>query len=275
MITGTALTAVAAAAARAVESSRADRLVDDPFALAFVHAAPTAPPFPTRWPADDAVLTRRETLLLLGANYVGLRTRFLDDALAGARQVVLLGAGLDTRAFRLTWPPDAHVYELDQPDLLAFKDSVLTDTARCARTTVPADLSADWRTPLSATAFDPSAPTAWLAEGLLQYLTPAAETALLDTVDALSAPGSTLTLERSLSLSAPPPNAGIGVPVDRLLPTGTRPDLPAWLTDHHWTATHPSARDVAARYGRPLVHPRLHDAPTAPSPAGFTVAVKG
>jgi methyltransferase (TIGR00027 family) len=49
-----------------------------------------------------------------------IRTQFFDDYLLdatahGIRQVVLLAAGLDTRAYRLSWPRGAHVYELDLP----------------------------------------------------------------------------------------------------------------------------------------------------------------
>lgn len=59
-----------------------------------------------------------------------VRTRFYDDYLlaaarAGCRQVVLLAAGLDTRAFRLMWPAGVTVFELDLPAVLGFKDRVL------------------------------------------------------------------------------------------------------------------------------------------------------
>nr|WP_241831491.1 class I SAM-dependent methyltransferase [Parafrankia soli] len=59
-----------------------------------------------------------------------MRSRFYDDFVhdalrGGVGQVVLLAAGLDTRAFRLGWPGDVTLYELDQPQVLAFKDDVL------------------------------------------------------------------------------------------------------------------------------------------------------
>jgi methyltransferase (TIGR00027 family) len=187
---GVGLTALAAAAGRAVESSRPDRLLDDPFAAAFVAAAHAPVPLPTRWPdagteqADR--LTDQELLLLYGAGYVGLRSRLCDDylrgaAAAGVHQIVVLAAGLDTRAFRLDWPAGVRLFEVDQPKVLEFKDAVLRErgaTARCGRTAVAADLREDWAAALTGTGFAASAPTAWLAEGLLQYLPAEAERAL-------------------------------------------------------------------------------------------------
>jgi methyltransferase (TIGR00027 family) len=281
---GVAFTALAAAAARAVETSRPDRLVEDPFAAAFVAAAPSPVPLPTLWPDDVATLTEQETLLLLGANYVGLRTRFFDDVLHDARQVVLLAAGLDTRAFRLPWPAGTTVFELDRLDVLAFKTAVLAAEApdvetRCTRVPVGTDLAADWATPLLAAGLDPTAPTTWIAEGLLQYLSPRAEQDLVTAVDRLSAPGSVLAVERALDLGDPAELRDgaerAGVRIDRLVHTGRRADLTTWLHDHGWTARDVPVDDVADRYHRPLLHPRLIQAPRHPTPAGFTTATKG
>ena len=77
-----------------------------------------------------------------------VRHRFFDDflmetALRGIRQVVLVAAGLDTRAYRLSWPLGPVVYELDQPQVLAYKQTVLDQTAAsplCGRVVVRADL---------------------------------------------------------------------------------------------------------------------------------------
>jgi len=100
---GVGLTALAMARVRAEESRRTDRLFDDPYAAAFVAAAPGALP-EDRGASGD--------LAWMGAVFAFhgvIRTRFFDDCLlaacaAGCRQVVLLAAGLDTRAFRLSWP---------------------------------------------------------------------------------------------------------------------------------------------------------------------------
>ena len=82
------------------------------------------------------------------ADHMGVRSRFFDDYFRaacgeGVRQAVILAAGLDTRAFRLDWPAGTRVFELDQPRVLEFKDTVLHATgaaARCDRRVVPVDL---------------------------------------------------------------------------------------------------------------------------------------
>jgi methyltransferase (TIGR00027 family) len=106
---GIGLTALGAAAGRAIESSRPDRLIEDPFAAAFIDAARSPIPMAVRWPGEGEVVSEADALLVHGSHYIGLRSRFFDDYLStacagGLRQVVVLGAGLDTRAFRIGWP---------------------------------------------------------------------------------------------------------------------------------------------------------------------------
>jgi len=145
---GVSQTALGAAEMRAEESRRPERLFDDPFAQAFVAAAP--PLFPgVPSVADDAALTG-----LVAASVAGMavRTRFYDEYLLAAcadgfRQVVLLGAGLDTRAFRLDWPAGVRLFELDLPELCAFKEEVLAQEdarSRCSRQVVAVDVREDW-----------------------------------------------------------------------------------------------------------------------------------
>jgi len=192
------------AAARAIETHRDDALARDVYAEHFVRAARASVDWPVRLqqvPDGDA-----DPLWGRFARYFGLRTRVLDDFLlrqvrTGSRQVVLLGAGLDTRAYRLGWPPGCAVYEIDQEEVLAFKDRVLDGlraTPKAERVTIGADLRLDWATALTGAGFDPAAPTAWLAEGLLLYLPQTAERALIATVDELSAAGSALAYEVKL-----------------------------------------------------------------------------
>lgn len=94
---------------------------------------------------------------------IALRTRFFDDLLQRVTwechvgQVVLMAAGLDTRAFRLEWPGGTHVFELDQPTVLQHKAQVLRDAGaepKCARSTVEGDLGRDWAAPGSFLGFD-------------------------------------------------------------------------------------------------------------------------
>jgi methyltransferase (TIGR00027 family) len=195
-------TALGAALMRAEESERPDRLFEDPYARAFVDAAP--PIFPDG-PVDDPEI---DALAEAFRDQVAVRTRFYDDVVTsacrdGCRQVVVLGAGLDVRAFRLAGldgPPPVRLFELDLPAVLAFKQRVLDAagaTPRCERTTVPVDLSGDWSTALVDAGFDPAVSTVWTAEGLLAYLSSADAAALLASVERCSAPGSRLALENA------------------------------------------------------------------------------
>lgn len=59
-----------------------------------------------------------------------VRTRFLDELLrdgadAGCRQVALLGAGMNSRAYRLDWPSETRLFEIETAEPLGFKESVL------------------------------------------------------------------------------------------------------------------------------------------------------
>jgi methyltransferase (TIGR00027 family) len=274
---GVGFTALLAAAGRAIETGHEQALVRDPYAAAFVRAARLPRPMPLSPETADADASFP---WVGGAQYVAVRSRFFDDYLAAAvsvpapgsagaaiRQVVLLAAGLDTRAFRMEWPTGVTVLEVDAPQVLAFKASVLVDNrarAACSRREVGADLRADWTAGLLAAGLRPTAPTAWLAEGLLVYLPGEAKELLLAAVTGLSAPGSQIAIEHvSETGSGQQGNAAfraavartasdVDVDVDSLW--HDRPDLdPAeWLRAHGWAAhAHPSA-GAAEGYGRPL-----------------------
>ncbi|OYV23641.1 MAG: SAM-dependent methyltransferase, partial [Mycobacterium sp. 20-66-4] len=127
------------------------------------------------------------------------RARFYDDYFsqvtqAGIRQVVIVAAGLDSRAYRLSWPAGMTVYEIDQPEVIEFKTSTLSKIGATPTTdyrTVGIDLREDWPAALREAGFDASQPTAWLAEGvLIGWLPPEAEVRLMDDVISLSAPDS-------------------------------------------------------------------------------------
>lgn len=166
------------AAARAAESARPDKLFDDPWADAL------------------AGETGRAMLAAAPENpFLPVRTRYFDDCILAAcrpdSQLVLLGAGMDTRAFRLALPGSCNVFELDHSESLAAKDAILgTAQPGCPRSCVAADLAQPWQGPLLAAGFDPSRHTLWIAEGLLFYLTGAAVDELIADTAALSAPGS-------------------------------------------------------------------------------------
>ncbi|ORW93081.1 SAM-dependent methyltransferase [Mycobacterium sp. IEC1808] len=127
------------------------------------------------------------------------RARFYDDYFAaagkaGLRQVVIVASGLDARSYRLAWPTGTTVYEIDQPEVIAFKTAALSEIGAAPTAelrTIGIDLRQDWPAALQEAGFDPAQPTAWLAEGvLIGFLPPEAEVRLLDAITPLSSEGS-------------------------------------------------------------------------------------
>src|SRR5438270_277804 len=169
--TGVSMSALWVAQARAEESARSDRLFEDSLAEAFIAAAGSVTP-----PQLDE---RSGGIYPYIRDHVAIRTRFFDDYLleasaAGCRQVAVLAAGVDTRAFRLPWPVGVRLFELDLPEIFTFKEQVLARRGAkpvCQRIVVEADLSEEWPAPLLKAGFRPDEPTAWLAEGILPFLT--------------------------------------------------------------------------------------------------------
>src|SRR5215831_20798496 len=104
------------AGVRARESLREDRLFSDPWAAAL--AGVEGQEWAEYRSGDDGVS-------------IAIRTRFFDDFLQhvtgeyAIRQIVLMAAGLDTRAFRLSWPEQTRLFELDQPQVLQYKERIL------------------------------------------------------------------------------------------------------------------------------------------------------
>lgn len=199
--TGVGSTALFVAAARALEAQKYDPVAVDEFAELFCRAA--GGPWAELVDGGAPDHTLRSEFGVDFVNFQGVRTRYFDAYLgraahAGVRQVVLLAAGLDSRAYRLNWPADTVVYELDQPRVLEFKRAVLADHApKAERREVAVDLRQDWPAALRDAGFDTGAPAAWLAEGLLIYLPAAAQRALFEGIDALSVPGSHAAVEEA------------------------------------------------------------------------------
>ncbi|WP_234293581.1 SAM-dependent methyltransferase, partial [Nocardia jinanensis] len=169
IVTSVGLTALGVATFRALESARPDPFIRDDYAELFVRSAGE--------PRFLDILADPPTLAgsPLVPGFIGLRTRFFDDFFRsagadGIAQVVILAAGLDARAYRLDWPAGTTVFEIDQPEVLEFKNQVLAEHAakpRAARHTVAVDLRSDWPAALTAAGWIPDAATAWSAEGLL------------------------------------------------------------------------------------------------------------
>ncbi|HEV2781442.1 MAG TPA: SAM-dependent methyltransferase [Actinophytocola sp.] len=250
-------TAIGVAALRAMESRRPDALFVDPYAEAFVAEAMTS------IAEDPAVAAEQldQAMRLFGLHIV-LRTRYYDDyllraAAAGCRQVVLLAAGLDTRAFRLDWPDGVRLFELDLPDLLDYKERVLAAqraVARCARTVLRVDLRDDWPARLVEAGLRQGEPTAWLIEGLLVYLSADEAARLLSAVGDLSAPGSRVACEHRDTASNPLLARARATPemdeVTSLWKGGLGEDLVPWLGRHGWRVEAVDGAELAEAYGR-------------------------
>jgi len=252
---GAGVTALGLAAARAVESGRADRLVEDPYARGLYEAAGTDLGMRLEWPADTAGLTDAEALHLHGSRYIGVRTRFYDDVLAAAAtpQAVLLGAGLDTRADRLA-PPDLTVYEVDRPDLLAFKNANLPPGRRVV--SVGADLGGDWPALLAAAGLRADTPTTWIAEGVMPYLDAPAQERLIGAVADGAPAGSVFAFDQVDGGDAGELSRRSGIDMESLLAgTGGTEALAGHLAGHGWRVESAGADEVAARYGRDLADP--------------------
>jgi len=152
------------AGSRYEESMRSDSLFVDPLAKEL------AGPEGLRNPMGAWILVPRTAF---GDN---LLQRFYAEK--GCRQLVLLGAGVDARAFRVEGMPDLNVYEVDQQTTFDFKDPIVQAhplTVR-SRVSVATDFSTikdeeHWEQALLNSGFDTSVPTVWLLEGLLMYLT--------------------------------------------------------------------------------------------------------
>jgi len=260
---GVSETALGAAEMRAEESLRPDRLFADPYATAFVDAAPPLFPDLPSIDGDPALADLKEEFVTA----VAIRTRFCDDYLtaacaAGCRQVVLLAAGLDTRAFRLDWPANVRLFEIDLPELFAFKEAVLGRHGaqpRCSRTAVAVDLRDDWPQRLRGAGFDPRRPSAWTAEGLLPYLSGRDAARLLEAVGELSDAGSRLSFDFDefaddsmlSALRAEPAMAGVA----SMWEGGLGEQPVEWMRAHDWLVTTRDRAAVATSYGRRLADP--------------------
>jgi methyltransferase (TIGR00027 family) len=128
------------------------------------------------------------------------RTVILDRALNSSlplEQLVVLGAGLDSRAWRLDSLKDTIVFEVDFPSTQAWKRERAASVPYKAKDVrfVAIDFERDRLAPLlRAAGFDPTKPSFWLWEGVVMYLGPEAVSANLGAIAALSAPGSRIAL---------------------------------------------------------------------------------
>ena len=244
-------TATAVAASRATASQGPNALLNDPWADPLVRAVG----IDTFIKLIDGEIQRSDDPLLNRQamnEQITVRTRFFDDFFiqatgSGIKQAVILASGLDTRAYRLPWPADTVVYEIDQPQVIEFKTRTLAGLGAepaAQRRTVAIDLRDDWPAALQAAGFDAGRPTAWSAEGLLVYLPPEAQDRLFDNIAALSAPGSRIATEHldlrnipsdwAQKLTERSRRLGSNINLAELFYTGDRNTAAEYLAGHGW-----------------------------------------
>ena len=276
-------TALGVAAARAAETESANPLINDPFARVFVDAAGEG-----MWSiyTDPKLLAQAVQLepdvqarIQLMIDFMATRTAFFDQFFLGAadfgvRQVVILAAGLDARAWRLPWPDGTVVYDLDQPKVLEFKSNALRQHGadpRARLVNVPIDLRLDWPEALQDAGFDASRPAVWSAEGLVRYLPAQAQDLFFQRIHSLSAEGSWLAsnvpgagftdpdlvrrqredMQRMRATAAKLVNSEI-TDFDDLWYPEERTPVDGWLREHGWTVSTATFSELMARYGRSI-----------------------
>lgn len=182
------------ATSRYIESQRPDSLFSDPLAKKLAGNRAIKDP--------------------MGAWILVPRTRYGDDLVYSAynrkrekgvpcRQLVILGAGMDARAYRLENVPELSVFEVDQQTTFDVKEPLLEGERLLtkSRVVVGTDFSdakasggrdrvPQWSRDLESMGFNKKVPTVWLLEGLVMYLNIEDQKFLMQTVGKLSCPGS-------------------------------------------------------------------------------------
>ncbi|OBJ49570.1 class I SAM-dependent methyltransferase [Mycobacterium sp. 1423905.2] len=296
LATSVGATATGVAVGRALASRGSNPLINDPFAEPLVRAVGVD--FFTRLASGELDPAQVDDHAEFGMermrDMMAVRTRFFDEffldaANAGIGQAVILASGLDARGYRLPWPAGTVVYEIDQPQVIEFKTATLTELGArptAELRTVAVDLRHDWVGALRYAGFDDSKPSAWSAEGLLPFLPPEAQDALLDNITALSAVGSRLATENLPDASRSVPMMaermreaterwrahGFDVEMTDLWYAGERNDVVAYLNDHGWAAQTTPVADLLAGLGSSIDSPE-HDEATFAS-LGYVSATR-
>ena len=266
---GVGTTATMVAAARAVATRQPHAIINDPWAAPLVEAVGIESLSRMvqlgKPPADAAVGSGLRLQPMIDS--FAVRTRFFDEFFtaatsSGIRQVVILAAGLDSRAYRLPWPHGTVVYEVDLPSVLSFKAQVFSELGvapLAGHRQVACDLRDDWPTALDGNGFDRFQPTAWSAEGLLMYLSPDAQDVLFDAITMLSAPQSQLATEyhpdgfeeanRRLASDVRWKANGIDIDTSELVYSGERHPVRNYLAAQGWSVTEKSRVSLFEEYG--------------------------
>jgi methyltransferase (TIGR00027 family) len=277
-------TATMIAAGRAMATKDPRGLINDPFAEPLVRAVGLD--FFVKMIDGSVAFPPAQVPAII--NGIAVRTKYFDSYLlsgvdAGVRQVVILASGLDSRAYRLPWPAETIVYEVDQPQVIEFKTTTLAEIGAeptAERRTVGIDLRYDWPTALQAAGLDTQAPTAWLAEGLLIYLPSEAQDRLFDNITAMSVPGSTIATEYVPGLkdldpdwvrerTAPLREQGVDIDMPSLVYAGERSHVIDYLRTKAWDVVDTPRTELFNRDGLEI------PAPEDDEPLGEIIYVSG
>jgi methyltransferase (TIGR00027 family) len=188
----------------------------------------------------------------------------------GVRQFVLLAAGLDTRAYRLTWPAGVMLFEIDQPGVVACKEQVLAAAGAhplCRRRAIGADLTEPWQERLLASGFVLPAPACFLLEGFLFYLPSPAAEHILDDVLRLASPGSWIGFDvvNSATFTNPYTKPWVDMQAAAGAPwLGALEDPKGFLAARGWEASLSQAGQPEANFGRWTLPVIPVDLPGAP-----------
>jgi methyltransferase (TIGR00027 family) len=273
-------TATFVASGRAMATKDPRGLINDPFAEPLVRAVGLD--FFTKMMDGeldlDAIENATPERIQAMIDGMAVRTKYFDDYFVdatetGVRQAVILASGLDARAYRLPWPPGTVVYEIDQPQVIEFKTTTLAGMGAeptATRRTIAVDLRTDWPAALRAAGLDTTAPTAWLAEGLLIYLPPEAQDRLFDNITALSVPGSTIATEfvpgiidfdaeRAQEMSGAFREHGVDVDMASLVYPGERNHVVDYLGTKGWDVEGVTRTELFQRHSIEVPAPEIDD----------------
>ncbi|MDO9326582.1 MAG: class I SAM-dependent methyltransferase [Methanoregula sp.] len=180
------------------------RLFSDPYAIRFLD------PVKVAWAKDHPAETKAmgdeiERKMPGWSNAIRGRIRYFDDVVGNAvgegfSQLVILGAGYDTRAYRIgTLKGQLRVFEIDRPETVERKTRILTEifgTLPDHVVFVPLDIGQgpSWSA-LEAAGFSPAKKTLFLLEGLVMYLPRTAVDNLLDVIAQQAGAGSAILFD--------------------------------------------------------------------------------
>ncbi|EFG75387.1 methyltransferase, TIGR00027 family [Mycobacterium parascrofulaceum ATCC BAA-614] len=266
-------TATMVAAARAAASRRPQPVITDDFAEPLVRAVGLDVFTKLASGELDPEELEQSVGFARMVDTFAARARYFDDYFAaagqaGLLQVVIVASGLDSRAYRLRWPIGTTVYEIDQPEVIAFKAATMSEigaapTAKLRE--VGIDLRDDWPAALQEAGFDPAHPTAWLAEGvLIGWLPPEAELRLLDSIIPLSAEGSRFAADYGTVTGTSPAaeeqsrlmtdgwrRHGLDMDLATLTYPGEHTDVAAHLHENGWETAESRLTDLFSAAGLP------------------------